>query len=141
MQGKKSSRPGPEKKTTTDLKLHIKTKSSMSSSLTFQDGQTALSRPHQEQNLLPQETSFNQRRTQNPNQQQDRNQDLEEREAGAHLNYPPDPPDEQQHPSPNSESSLTSDLDMNATHIQDVHLIIEFMFGTLEGQISETKND
>ena len=29
---------------------------------------------------------------------------------------------------------------MNATHIQDGHLIIEFMFGTPEGQIPETKN-
>ena len=42
--------------------------------------------------VLSQETSSNQRRTQNPNQRQDNIQDLEEREAGAHPNYPQIPP-------------------------------------------------
>ena len=48
---------------------------------------------------LSQETPSNQRRTHNPNQRQDRNQDLEERESGAHVKYPSEASDEQQHPS------------------------------------------
>ena len=112
----------------------------MSSSLTFQDDQTGPLRPHQEPNVLSQETSSDQRCTQNPNQEQNRNQDSEERGAGVHPNYSPDPPDEQQHPSPNRKSMSTSDLDLNLSYIQDDCLIIKCMIGTPEGQIPNIKD-
>ena len=101
----------------TGLDLHYQTKSSMISSLTFQDGQSAPSLSQQKPHSLSQETFSDQRSIQNINQGQDRNQDLEDREAVSHPNSSPGSPNEQQHVPPNSKFMSTSNLNLNLPHI------------------------
>ena len=80
--------------------LQYKTKLSMSSSLTFQDGQSAPSQSQQEPYSLSQGQYSDQRSTQHPTQGEDRDQDSDDKESLAYPNSPPGSPNEQQNSSP-----------------------------------------
>jgi hypothetical protein len=93
------------------LELQYKTKSSMSSALTFQDGRPSPSQPRQEPHSLPQGKYSDQRSTQHPTHREDRDQDPDDKGSSEYPDSPPYPPDEQQTSSSDSNSMSTSDHD------------------------------